>query len=84
MRGDSIRCGGCARWMRRGCGGIEGRLRPDPDFQCEVCSSGVRDLPVVDHREIDVDGDGGLEMVPRFCYLGDVIGAGGGSEEAVG
>ena len=30
-----------------------------------------------------MDGDGILEMVQQFCYLGDMIGAGGGSEEAV-
>ena len=27
--------------------------------------------------------DGKLELVQQFCYLGDMIGAGGGSEEAV-
>ena len=26
--------------------------------------------------------DSSLEIVDRFCYLGDVIGAGGGAEEA--
>ena len=27
--------------------------------------------------------DGKLELVQQFCYLGDMIGAGGGSEKAV-
>ena len=30
-----------------------------------------------------MDEDGKLEMVQKFCYLGDMIGAGAGSEEAV-
>jgi len=28
------------------------------------------------------DGNSGLECVARFCYLGDMIGAGGGAEDA--
>ena len=30
-----------------------------------------------------MDGDGILEMVQQFCYLGDMIAAGGGSKGAV-
>ena len=57
-----------------------GKLKPNPNFQCKICSSGIQDLPIVDHKEIHMDGDGKLEMVQQFCYLGDMIGAGGGSE----
>jgi hypothetical protein len=45
------------------------------------CGPQFQDLPNVNHKEIDIDGDGILEMVQQFCYLGDMIGAGGGSEE---
>ena len=37
----------------------------------------------MDHKKIDMDEDGKLEMLQQFCYLGDMIGAGGESEEAV-
>ena len=65
--------------------GIKGKRKPDPNFQCKICSSGIQDLPIVDHKkmDMDMDGDGILEMVQQFCYLGDMIGAGGGTEEAV-
>ena len=80
---NSIQCKKCTKWIHKKCSGIKGKLKPDPNFQCKICSSGIQDLPIVDHKEIDMDEDGKLEMVQQFCYLGDMIGAGGGSEEAV-
>ena len=33
-------------------------------------------------KEIEIEDVGKLECVNKFCYLGDMIGAGGGTEEA--
>ena len=33
-------------------------------------------------KEVEVDHVGKLECVSKFCYLGDIIGSGGGAEEA--
>ena len=33
-------------------------------------------------KEVEVDHVGKLECVSKFCYLGNVIGSGGGAEEA--
>ena len=33
-------------------------------------------------KEVEVDHVGKLECVSKFCYLGDMIGSGGGAEEA--
>ena len=33
-------------------------------------------------KEMDVEHVGNLECVGMFCYLGDMIGSGGGAEEA--
>ena len=32
-------------------------------------------------REVEVEPNVKLECVPKFCYLGDTLGAGGGTEE---
>jgi hypothetical protein len=37
---------------------------------------------LVDENEIDLGSGVVLEQVKSFCYLGDVIGAGGGAEDA--
>ena len=63
---NSIQCKKCTKWMHKKCSGIKGKLQPDPNFQCKTCSSGIQDLPIVDHKEIDMDGDGILEMVQQF------------------
>ena len=33
-------------------------------------------------REVEIDPNVELECVPKFCYLGDTLGAGGGADEA--
>ena len=33
-------------------------------------------------REVEIEPNMKLECVPKFCYLGDTLGAGGGMDEA--
>ena len=76
---NSIQCKKCTKLIHKKCSDIKGKLKPDSNFQCKICSSRIQDLPIVDIKEIDMDEDGKLEMVQQFCYLSDMIGAGGGS-----
>src|ERR1700755_1816350 len=46
-----------------------------------MCSGGQQDK-VSETRELMLGVDCSLEVVDRFCCLGDVIGAGGGAEDA--
>ena len=55
-----------------GCSGIKGPLRPDPEFRCAWCLGTAR---AIDEREVS-------EVVQEFCYLGDMLSAGGGCELA--
>ena len=56
------------------------RLNKVTDFKCATCINGTSSDSVV--KELVLGEDGKLECVDRFCYLGDMIGAGGGVEEA--
>ena len=59
------------------------QLQPGSFYVSEmslVTSLGVHDGPQVEH--VMVDG-AALEVVDKFCYLGDMISAGGGTEESV-
>ena len=66
--------------MYKRCSGIRGRLQVVPDFKCAVCT-GKQVTPFRVERLVYRDIS--LECIDKFCYLGDMIGAGGGVEAAV-
>ena len=78
---NAIFCGGCLCWIHKKCSGIKGPLRPDPDFRCARCLGKARPIDGQTVKEVKVD-DEKLEAVPEFCYLGDMLSAGGGCELA--
>jgi len=79
---SSIRCTLCRGWVHRRCSGISVKLQGFQNFQCMCCVNRERE-PANNIVEDEVIEQGvGFEMVDRFCYLGDTIGAGGGVEEA--
>ena len=78
---NAIFCGGCKRWVHKKCSGIKGPLRPDPEFRCARCLGTARAIDEREVSEVEV-GNVKLEVVPEFCYLGDMLSAGGGCELA--
>ena len=56
-------------------------LRPDPDFRCARCLGKARPIDGRLVKEDQVD-DEKVEAAPEFCYLGDMLSAGGGCELA--
>jgi len=78
---NSILCRSCNKWTHKKCSGVIGRLKDVSVFKCSKCIEGVQD--VADELGGVMLGQfGRLECVDKFCYLGDMIGAGGGAEEA--
>jgi len=51
------------------------------DFHCRKCRDSDT-FAHVDRRGIEIGVNEKLEYVEQFCYLGDMLGAGGGAEEA--
>ncbi|MCU7898061.1 MAG: hypothetical protein KZQ61_05230, partial [Candidatus Thiodiazotropha sp. (ex Lucinoma aequizonata)] len=78
---NAIVCGGCSLWVHKKCSGIKGPLRPDPEFRCARCLGRARPIDGRSMTEVMV-GDEKLEAVPEFCYLGDMLSAGGGCDLA--
>ena len=74
---NAIFCVGCKRWVHKKCSGIKGPLRPDPEFRCARCLGTARAIDEREVSEVEV-GNEKLEVVPEFCYLGDMLSAGGG------
>src|SRR3989441_962022 len=74
-------CTSCKKWIHKRCGGVVGRLAKVGDFKCRNCSEGG--AKVVDGvSQFVLRAREELEVVDKFCYLCDVIGKGGGAEEA--
>ncbi|KAK3892880.1 hypothetical protein Pcinc_003281 [Petrolisthes cinctipes] len=68
-------------WVHKKCSGITGRLKDDKRFMCKRCKK----MAVADDSDIEkvyLDGEA-IEVVEKFCYLGDTIGAQGGAGAGV-
>lgn len=78
---NSIMCTSCDAWCHKRCSGVSGRLQDVLGFRCKICMNGGQMKSVVQH-EVTLGTEGKLECVERFRYLGDVIEAGGGADEA--
>ena len=80
---NSIQCVLCNKWVHKRCSGIVGSLKNCMDYHCRRCTGVLRDQEV-DEKEIVIDAYTGdkIGCVDKFSYLGDVLGKGGGAEEA--
>ena len=80
----AVRCDGCECWVRGRCSGIGGRLLRESEFMCARCLGAAGAVGGRHSLEVEVEvGGGGHEVVPEFCYLGDMLSAGAGCGLAV-
>ena len=79
---NSIECSQCKMWVHKKCSGISGRLMADPDCVCPRCHGVARPIDGRPVSQVDVDGTT-LDVESTFCYLGDMLSAGGGCDSAI-
>ena len=60
---------------------LRGSLQHDNEFRCTRCLGTAQAIDGKQFLEVEV-GNEKLEVVPEFCYLGDMLSAGGGCELA--
>ena len=77
---NSIYCNGCKLWVHKKCSGLQ-RLTSDPDYRCAWCMGNACPIDGRPQSEVQVGPD--KLVVASFCYLGDMLSAGGGCEMAV-
>jgi hypothetical protein len=82
---NSILCSSCKKWVHHRCSGIPGKLKEMEGYKCPRCirnegGEGKSDSEV--RKELILDEGVKFEMVDSFCYLGDMISAGGGAVDA--
>ena len=77
-----IQCTACKKWIHGKCSRVKGGLKGGTRYQCPICSGKVQSCMDAEKKlEIQL-GEDKIECVEKFCYLGDMLGAGGGVEEA--
>jgi hypothetical protein len=80
--GNSIFCRVCGKWIHHRCSGVPGRLKDDANYVCPRCTAPQELRDSLDSMEVMLEDGTRLETVDKFCYLGDMIGAGGGADDA--
>ena len=78
---NSIYCGQCKRWIHKVCTDIKGKLKDYPNFVCKMCRKQLPPSPEPQIQEFTFNGEQ-LDVVPTFCYLGDMIGHSGVCKDA--
>ena len=76
---NSILCPACKCWVHAKCSGLKGQLAKATKFLCSQCSGAVADR---NYEEKVMLAGSNLEVVDKFCYLGDMLDAGGGAESS--
>ena len=82
---NSILCAGCRKWIHHKCSGIRGTLKDTGDYRCPRCirtSDDTGSCTVQETTDLILEDGTIVESVDKFCYLGDMIGACGGAEDA--
>ena len=83
---NSIKCTSCDAWVHKRCSGITGKLMHVDGYRCKRCIDGspIDGSPasLKMSQQISLGNGQSLECVEKFCYLGDMIAAGGGAGEA--
>ena len=73
---NSVFCVECRRRVQKRCSGISEKLKSNIDFHCGRGLEGENGLfQSVLLNEVVIEPNVKLECVPKFCYLGDTLGA---------
>jgi len=78
---NSIQCTSCKKWVHKKCSGIKGSMyKVMKSFICRGCSN-----PVIStcHTSVAIGDSTNLEVVDKFCYLGDMLSVDGDADAAV-
>jgi len=78
---NSIQCTSCHKWVHKKCSGIKGSMyKVMRSFICRGCSNTVISAG---HTSVDIGASANLEVVDKFCYLGDMLIVDGDADAAV-
>jgi len=78
---NSIQCSSWQKWVHKKCSGIKGSMsKVAKSFICRGCMNLVTSAG---HTSVDIGASAKLELVDKFCYLGDMLSVDGDADVAV-
>ena len=68
---NSVQCTSCQNWGHKKCSGIKGSMyKVMKSFICRCCSN---PLISTGRSSVDIGASANLQVVDKFCYLGDML-----------
>ena len=78
---NSIQCTSCQKWVHKKCSGIKGSMyKVMKSFICRGCLNSVTSTGCT---SVDIGPSANVEVVDKFCYLGDMLSVTGDADAAV-
>ena len=78
---NSLQCTSCQKWVHQKCSGIKGSMsKVAKSFICRSCLNPVTSAV---RTSVDIGVGAKLELVDKFCYLGDMLSVDGDADAAV-
>ena len=78
---NSIQCTSCQKWVHRKCSDINGSL--SKVMKLFICRGCLNPVTSTDRTSVDIGVSASLELVNKFCYLGDMMTVDGDADAAV-
>jgi len=66
-----LQCTSCQKWVQRKCYGISGSM--SKVMKAFICRGCMNPLTSTGHTSVDIGASKNLELVDKFCYLGDYV-----------
>ena len=78
---NSIQCTGCQKWVHKKCSAVKGSMyKVMKSFICRGCLNPVSSTG---STSVVIGASANLELLDKFCYLGDMLSVDGDADAAV-
>jgi len=78
---NSLQCTSCQKWVHKKCSGIKGNM--SNMAKSFICRGFLNLVTSAGHTSVDMAASEKLELVDKFCYLGDMLSVDGDADAAV-
>ena len=80
-RSNSLQCNSCQKWVHKKCSGIKGSM--SKVAKSLIYSGCLNPVTSAGRTSVDIGASAKLELVDKFCYLGDMLSVDGDADVAV-